>query len=140
YHHDVAGLIDAEIADQLFEFGDGRHHERDVVARHAPARLVVVAVDAARDVRGRISLRAAAIDGRTATQADPLLIGAMRVEPRRSNKRLGRGTRYRRGQGGAEQDRGADTTQRFARAEANKCFHDTGSWVEKPPMAAIDCP
>jgi hypothetical protein len=96
-------------------------------------------VDAARDVRGCISLRATTIDRGTDIEDDQVFIGAMRVEPLRSDERLGMGTRNRRRQGGAEQDRRADTAQCLAGAEANKCFHDTGSLVEKTPLTAIDC-
>ena len=108
-------FIDTKITDQLFKLGNGRHHERNVVARDAPARLVVVAMDAARDVRGRVSLRATTVDGRTDVEDDQVLIGAMGVEPLRADERLGMGARDRRRHCGAEQDRGAETTQRPAR-------------------------
>jgi hypothetical protein len=95
-------------------------------------------MDAAWDVRGRVSLRTTTVDGGTDIEDDQVLVGPMGVEPLRADERIGMGSRDRRGHCGAEQDRSAETAQ--ARTEANKCFHDTGSWVEKPRNAAVDCP
>ena len=66
---------------------------------------------------------------------DQIRINTMAVEPFHADERFGMRARDRSGQCGAEQDRGAEATQRLTRAEVKGCFHDTGSW-----LAAIDFP
>jgi hypothetical protein len=68
--HDVIVLVDAGLADQLFELRRGRHHERHAVAGDPPAGLVVVAVDRAGDVAGRVGLSPAAVDRRADVEHD----------------------------------------------------------------------
>ena len=112
-HHDhVAVLVDAQIADQLFQLGRGRHHERHVVAVDPPAGLVVVAVRGARDMRLRERLRLAAVDGRADVEHHQVCIAQMAVEPGGAHQRLRIGGGGGRGEDKNEREAGGEPAQR----------------------------
>jgi hypothetical protein len=75
-------LVDAELADQLLQFRERRQHERHAAARHAPAGLVVVAVDRARDVTLLERLDAAAVDGGAHVEHEQVGIVEVLLQPR----------------------------------------------------------
>ena len=134
-HHDnMAVLVDAEIADQLFEFRRGRHHERHIVARNAPAGLVVVTVNAAWNMRGRVSRRAAAVDRGTDVEDDQVGIGTMGIEPLGGDQRFCMRTGDRNHHGRTEQHRGTETPYGPDGIELEECFHGADFDVGKPPQ------
>jgi hypothetical protein len=90
-------FVDAKIADQLFQLRHGRYHERHVVARDAPTRLVVVAVHAAGNVTGRVGLCPATVYRRADIEDDQVGIGTMAVKPLHAHERLGVRPGYRGG-------------------------------------------
>jgi len=112
-HHDyVAILVDADFADQLFQLGRSRHHERHAAARDAPPGLVVIAVHRARNMRLRVSLGAAAVDRRPDVKHHDRWIRLMILQPWRGHQWLDRhrqcrhpghgdGSKHRNGKGPA---------------------------------------
>src|SRR5262249_46638638 len=89
WHHDnVAVLINPKITDELFQLRFGWDHERNIVPGDAPTRLVVVAMNAAGNVRARVSLRPAAVDRRPNIEDDKIRIRTMSVQPLCRDERL----------------------------------------------------
>ena len=100
-------FVDANVTDQLFQFGHGRQHERHIVAGDPPAGLVIVAMHTAGDMRGGIGLRATAIDGGADIEDDHVLVAEMGFEPFDIHQRL-LGRRGRGGEGRAQRQDGGE--------------------------------
>ena len=88
HDHDVAFVVDAEAADQLFEIGLGRQHAGHAVDLGAPAGRVVVGVDGTRNVRPLEQIRRLALAGAAHVEHDDAGLAEIGLEPVDGDERL----------------------------------------------------